>query len=91
MPTFSEIRPIKENLNHDLERCQPEELISLKTRNGVGRFYEYFRLIKEVNRNQKKKFKQNGMGGVKDFTPGYWMNFFPLERDKKEVTLCVKL
>ncbi len=28
--------------------------------------------------------KQNGMGGVKFFTPGYWTNFFPLKRDKKE-------
>jgi len=28
--------------------------------------------------------KKFGMGGVKDFTPGYWMNFFPLKRDKKE-------
>jgi hypothetical protein len=28
--------------------------------------------------------KKIGMGGVKDFTPGYWMNFFPLKRDKKE-------
>jgi hypothetical protein len=25
-----------------------------------------------------------GMGGVKFFTPGYWLNLFPLKRDKKE-------
>jgi hypothetical protein len=30
------------------------------------------------------KDKKIGKGGVKDFTPGDWMNFFPLERDKKE-------
>jgi hypothetical protein len=29
----------------------------------------------------KKNF---GMGGVKDFTPGYGLNFFPSKRDKKE-------
>jgi hypothetical protein len=29
--------------------------------------------------------KQNlSMGGVRFFTPGYWTNFFPLRRDKKE-------
>ncbi len=30
-----------------------------------------------------KKTKK-GKGGVKFFTPGYWTNFFPLKRDKKE-------
>ncbi len=43
------------------------------------------KLIRGGDKTPKKKFEQNnGMGGVKDFTPGYWTNFFPLKRDKKE-------
>ena len=44
----------------------------------------YF-IQKEVRKEQIYQ-KNYGMGGVKDFTPGYWMNFFPLKRDKKEDT-----
>ncbi len=43
--------------------------------------------IKQEKGGEKRRgpSEQNSsMGGVKFFTPGYWTNFFPLDRDKKE-------
>jgi hypothetical protein len=41
MAIFSEIRPGKKAMNHDLERYQAGERISLKTGYEIGIFYEY--------------------------------------------------
>jgi hypothetical protein len=48
-------------------------------------------LIKGGGKKLEEEIQTRWYGWSEDFTLRYWMNFFPSKRDKKEVTLCVKL